>query len=88
MLKHNSYVVCSQLLDKHPSTPAAARCTTPDPQPTVVVQLSESEMLRAVGSFPAGQHEGRTESDISMFYRNVSCMHALYRKCFSIDLIH
>ena len=53
----NSESVYTQLLDKHP-TPAAEREPAPDPQPKAAVQISETEVLRAVRSFPAGSAGG------------------------------
>ena len=53
----NSDSVYAQLLDKHP-TPAAERDPLPDLQPTAAVQMSETEVLRAVHSFPAGSAGG------------------------------
>ena len=53
----NSDSVYAQLLDKHP-TPAGKREPAPDPQPTAAVQMSETEVLRAVRSFPAGSAGG------------------------------
>ena len=64
----------SQLLDKHPAPPAG-RYPAPDPRPTVAVQVSESEMLRAVHSFPAGSAggpDGVTHSPLEM----VNCVEA------------
>jgi len=53
----NSDNVYAQLLDKHP-TPSAEREPAPDPQPTAAAQMSETEVLRAVRSFPAGSTGG------------------------------
>jgi len=49
----NSDHIYSQLLDKHPAPPPG-RSSVPDPQPTAAVQVTETEVLQAVRSFPVG----------------------------------
>ena len=54
----NSDNVYTQLLDKHPASPSD-RSEVPDSQPTVAVQMTEADVLRAVRSFPAGSTGGQ-----------------------------
>jgi len=53
----NTDSVYAQLVDKHPA-PLSDRGSIPDPQPTVAVEMTEEEVIRAVRSFPTGSAGG------------------------------
>ena len=64
----NTDSVHAQLVDKHPAPPLD-RGSIPDPQPTVAVEMTEEEVIRAVRSFPPGSAGGHTESDRNTSWR-------------------
>jgi len=49
----NTESVYAQLVDKHPAPPSD-RDSILDPQPTVAVEMTEEDVIRAVRSFPPG----------------------------------
>ena len=49
----NTDSVYAQLVGKHPAPPSD-RGSVPDPQPTVAVEMTEEELIRAVRSIPPG----------------------------------
>ena len=67
----NTDSVHAQLVDKHPAPPLD-RGSVPDPQPTVAVEMTEEEVIRAVYAlFRPDQQEDEdlTESDRNTSWR-------------------